>query len=311
MTHRSTPGLICMATGLLAAATPYALELEVQRFDNSGGVPLGYQDVSDGIDPGQVVNVSAEPFEDYLIPNNSGSAGITAAKFGGEYITESTVADMGGDSGGANSLANIDIYQVVFQWTDGDPLPAASDYYGVSWSGWSSSGTASLDTRVDLAAEGTVTVYHWFNDGWNYADGGHDTLDGHNLTVTHLNAAGDTIAEESVVLPSGGAEDIFGDHRQFYTAIISATRTAAGDYLLINNTGGNIGYKGTAITVEESAGPETGPGEFSEFELVDSWLDSGSFMGWVNVEYYPYVWVSHLDDYIYSAEGSGWYYISK
>lgn len=305
---RTRTGII--AGSLLVGLSAFGLELEVQRFDNSGSVPAGYQDVSGGIDSGAVVNLSADPFVDYIIPNNSGSAGLTAVKFGGEYVAETTVADMGGNNGGANNLTGTDRFQVVFQWDDGDPLPFGEDYYGVSWSNWSADSTATLTTRINLASDQEVMVYHWFNDGWNYADGGHSTLSGHNLTVTHYDAGGGVVAEESVVLPSGGAEDIFGDHRQFYSAIIKATRTGEGDYLVITNLGGNIGYKGTGVALLGDAEPTMGPGEFSDYELVDGWVNSGDFMGWVYVGDYPWVRPLALDKYIF-ASGSGWYYIAK
>ncbi|MGC9452365.1 MAG: hypothetical protein ACP5I4_13065 [Oceanipulchritudo sp.] len=292
---------------LLGAATTHGLTLEVQKFDNSGSVPAGYQDVSDGIEAAEVINVSTDPFVDYLIPSNSGSAGITAAKFGGSYITESTAPDL---PGGANSLIDPDKYQVVYTWDDGDPLPFGSDYYGVSWGGWSASETVTMTTRIDLVTDEEVTVYHWFNDGWNYADGGHDTLTGHNLTVTHYNGSGGVIAEETVTLPSGGAEDIFGDHRQFYASIMTATRTAAGDYLVITNLGANVGYKGTAVALLGGGGEQTWNG----YPLrPDGYVDTTPWMGFVyagNAEA-KWVWNINLAKWVYVNDDSGWVYLPK
>jgi hypothetical protein len=305
-----TTHLMTLAGGLLAAGTASALTLEIQNFGEGEPIPAGYQNVTDGVDAEAVINVSSDPFVDYLIPSNSGSAGITAQKFGGEYITSSTAAEMGGNNGGANSLIDPDAYQVVFAWEDGDPLPFGEDYYGVSWANWGADTVATLETRIELAAEEEVTVYHWFNDGWNYADGGHNVLAGHNITVTQYTADGTEVSSESAVLSSGGAESFFGDHRQFYSGIIKATRTAPGDYLIIENEGGNIGYKGTAVALLGDTGGNTGPGDFSDYELVDGWVDSGSFMGWVYVESHPWVFPLALDKWIY-AGGEGWFFVEK
>jgi hypothetical protein len=152
-----------------------------------------------------------------------------------------------------------------------------------------------------------VTIYHWFNDGWNYADGGHNVLAGHILTVTLYDAADAEIASESVTLPSGGAESFFGDHRQFYSSIISASRTAEGDYLVITNEGGNIGYKGTAVALGGDA-PETWYG----YEVdAEGWTFTGDWMGWVNVAFDPYIWSLALDKYVVVTDGSGWVYIPR
>ncbi|MGC9452926.1 MAG: hypothetical protein ACP5I4_15925, partial [Oceanipulchritudo sp.] len=68
------------ATLLLAAQAAFgALDVTVESF-RDGNIPDGYSDVSSGVQTGEVILVSEEPFLDYLIPNNSGSAGITAQK---------------------------------------------------------------------------------------------------------------------------------------------------------------------------------------------------------------------------------------
>jgi hypothetical protein len=298
------------AAAVLAAANLQALTLEVQKFEEGGAIPAGYQDVSDGIDAEASFNVSADPFVDYLIPNNAGSAGITAQKDGGQYITSSTVDSMGGNASGANSLIDPDRFQVVFQWDDGTPLPIGSDFYGVSWANFLADSTATLETRVDLPTDEEVTIYHWFNDGFNYTDG-HDTLAGHVLTVTLFAADGSEIASETMTLGSGGAESFFGDHRQFYSSIITATRTAEGDYLVITNVGGNIGYKGTAVAILESTGT-TWNGfsvDAQGFADTGTWLNGVVFVpnpadeaGWV----YAYA----LAKYVYVTP-SGWVYIPR
>jgi hypothetical protein len=60
-------------------------------------------------------------------------------------------------------------------------------------------------------------------------------------------------------------------------------------------------------------GGNMGPGEFSDYEVDEQgWvLTPAEFLGAVNVEYYPYIYVWNLGRYIYSEAGTGWYYISR
>lgn len=291
-----------IGAAFLAAASLQGLTLEVQKVENGQPIPAGYQDVSDGIEASEVLNVSADPFVDYLIPNNSGSAGITAQKDGGMYITASNIDTFGG----ANNLITPDILQVVFEWSDGTPLPFGSEFYGVTWGGWSADAVTTLTTRVDLASSEEVTVYHWFNDGWNYADGGHSVLSGHVLTITQYTAGGTEVASETTTIPSGGAEDFFGDHRMFCSSIITATATAAGDYLIITNEGGNVGYKGTAVALLGGSGGQTWNG----YDVSpDGWVDTMDWMGMVNVTSDPWIWSLDLGKYVYIVDGSGWVYV--
>jgi hypothetical protein len=245
MAIRTLP--IAAALALAACSATAALDVLVESF-RDGNIPAGYVDVSGGVQPGDTLRVSEEPFLDYLIPNNSGSAGVVAGRTGGPYIQDTTVSEL---TGGANSLANPDRFQVVFEWSDGEPLPFGADHYGVSWGGWSASETASLTTRIQFPDTDPVRIYHWFNDGWNYAN--HDLLEGHNLTVTLYDSGGTPREQFTEVLPSGGAEDIFGDHRQFYTARIDVSGHAAGDFLIIRNEGGNVGFRGMAVSRGEAA----------------------------------------------------------
>ncbi|MCD8483350.1 MAG: hypothetical protein LR015_12235 [Verrucomicrobia bacterium] len=299
--------LLTLLAASVASSGAFALTLEVQRFGGDLPTPAGYHDVAAGINPDLVVRVSEEPFVDYLIPSNSGTAGIIAQKAGGLFIASSTVNSFGG----ANNLINPDRYQVVFEWEDGTPLPLASDFYGVSWSGWSNTEVANLTTRVNLATDAAVTVFHWFNDGWNYASGGHTVLTGHVLSIRHYNAAGTEIDSISAVLPSGGAESIFGDHRQFYSAIITATRANEGDYLIITNEGGNIGYKGTAVAIMDSGPTDPkGPGVFEDYDVENGWVDTGDWLGWVYVEHYPWVFNNSLQNWMYAAV-DGWFYVVR
>lgn len=298
LTHAST-----FAALLLPSLNTFALTLEVERFANGQPLPFGYQEViQTGIDPAEVIKVSEAPYIDYMIPNNQGSSGITAQKQGGQFLTGTNAADPGGGFLGANNYPDPDRWHVVFEWTDGLPLPFSSDYYGVSHSGWSATAVSNLITRVDLASTETLTIYHWFNDGWDYNN--HTLLDGHVLTVTQYAADGNTVDSASVLLPSGGAEAFFGDHRQFYTSTITATATGEGDFLIISNEGANVGYKGTAVAILDSGTPKWLGFDVSEAGDANS-LD---WLGWVNVNYAPWIWAYNMDQYVFIEDASGWIY---
>ena len=53
-------------------------------------------------------------------------------------------------------------------------------------------------------------------------------------------------------------------------------------------------------------------GMFNGFEVVDGWVDTGDFVGWVNITHYPYVYLLSMEAYGYAApsdSGDGWLYI--
>jgi hypothetical protein len=66
-----------------------------------------------------------------------------------------------------------------------------------------------------------------------------------------------------------------------------------------------------SLTLEfGGAGPEFGPGVFSEYVLVDGWVDTGDWLALVFTGEYPWAYSLSLDKYIY-AGGSDWFYIPK
>lgn len=306
------PKTTLIVSTLLATASLQGLTLEVDNFQNDelqneDLLPFGYQEVVlTPINEDKVIKVSEPPYVDYLIPNNQGTSGITAQKQGGQYITGSNAADPGGGFLGANNYPDPDRWHVVFEWTDGLPLPFGADYWGVSHSGWSATQVSNLITRIDLPTTEEVTIHHWFNDGWNYANGGHDTLTGHVLTATHYAADGSVIDTREATLPSGGAEQFFGNHRQFYFASITATATGEGEFLIISNQGANIGYKGTAVALLGESGDDTWYG-YNVLESGD--VDSGTWLGWINVVNDPWIWSYSLEKYLFIGDNSGWVFI--
>jgi len=60
----------------------------------------------------------------------------------------------------------------------------------------------------------------------------------------------------------------------------------------------------------DDVGPDMGPGVFSDYELVDGYVNTGDWMGWVYVEDYPWALVVNLNKYVYSG-GNGWFFIRK
>lgn len=64
------------------------------------------------------------------------------------------------------------------------------------------------------------------------------------------------------------------------------------------------------LTLEFGDAVVKGPGVFSDYDVVDGYVNTGDWMGWVYVEEYPYVYVSVLDKYIY-AGGDSWFYVAK
>lgn len=296
--------LLCFC-GAFATSVALALEVEVQRFSADGPVPFGYQKVTDGIDATAVLDLRDDRYVDYLITRNSGNPGITAQKQAGAFLRASTVDQFNG----ANRLTHPDAWHVVFRWDDGEPLRFGRDFYGVTWHGWSETEAVTLQTRIHLATTGPVRVYHFFNDGWDYAH--HTMLEAHQFTVTHHGADGSVRAVEARALTHGGAETWFGDHRQFYTAIIEATRIAEGDYLILAHEAANIGYKGTVVALGEDTGAR-GPGVFAAYALADGWVDTGDWLGPVYVARYPIVYVHRLQRFLFSPDNlaqPGWFYV--
>lgn len=55
-------------------------------------------------------------------------------------------------------------------------------------------------------------------------------------------------------------------------------------------------------------------GQFNGYPQDGDWIDTGDFMGWVNIMHYPWVYVQDLGDYVYdgaSESDSGWIYRPK
>jgi hypothetical protein len=57
--------------------------------------------------------------------------------------------------------------------------------------------------------------------------------------------------------------------------------------------------------------PQEGLGIFEGYPWIDNWVDTGGFLGWANVQDYPWVFLDSQTKYIYataSGSPSGWVY---
>lgn len=305
--------------------------------DTSDGVGFVYNGNYDS--EATALKLSEAPWVDYMVAFNGGIAGVLAEKVGGTFLeaSESTISGLSGGSNGDFAPEEIprpagEVYSLFANWTDGSPLPSSpGDWYGVSWGGWSSTDIETLEVKVNLTSDQAVNVAHFFNDGWIYStdlDGTigdfHQTLDGHEFSVKHYDANDGLIAEQQFVLPSGGAQDIVAagpdlgrplikNHKQFYTATITVTPSGAGEYLLLNHRGGNIGYRLTAVTVGNDRPWEEGSGTdiWNGYPVDNGIVDTGGWLGFLYVELDPWIWSYSLGKYTHIPDDSGWVYIPK
>ena len=57
------------------------------------------------------------------------------------------------------------------------------------------------------------------------------------------------------------------------------------------------------------ARPGLGYGIFEEYPMEDFWINTGYYLGWANVQHYPWVYIDKLDRYAY-AQGQ-WFYLPR
>lgn len=65
--------------------------------------------------------------------------------------------------------------------------------------------------------------------------------------------------------------------------------------------------------ITTSAGTSTpkGPGIFGEYDLINGYVNTGDWLGWVEVTNYPYCWVTNLDKYVFVTDPAGWVFVAK
>jgi hypothetical protein len=52
-----------------------------------------------------------------------------------------------------------------------------------------------------------------------------------------------------------------------------------------------------------------GPPPFDAYDLVDGYVDTGSWLGWTYVENAPWAYVVDLSKWVYVNDTSGWIYL--
>ena len=57
------------------------------------------------------------------------------------------------------------------------------------------------------------------------------------------------------------------------------------------------------------ADPNAGLGVFEDYPMTGDWVDSGNYLGWVNVAHYPWVYVDRISKYVY-MDGQ-WMYVPR
>lgn len=73
----------------------------------------------------------------------------------------------------------------------------------------------------------------------------------------------------------------------------------------IGNNGRSIPFIDDLGFVQEAAG-ETW---YGYPVAAEQWVDTGAWMGWVNIAFDPWIWVDALSKYVYIGDDSGWAYI--
>jgi len=138
---------------------------------------------------------------------------------------------------GAHTIDTIN--KVLFSYTDG-VAPVSGDSGTLARTNWMSDSDA--DGIMSLRAEvGVSQLYltQWFN----YSDELEGWAKGHTLTATLYDAANVQLGQASWAAPSGLPTGFINP----YTATIEVQGGSAGDYLILEHSTSNIGYRGTMV----------------------------------------------------------------
>lgn len=65
------------------------------------------------------------------------------------------------------------------------------------------------------------------------------------------------------------------------------------------------------LTTSPGADPVMGPGVFSDFAMVNGYVDTGDWLGTVYAADYPWVYVFDMSKFVYFADEGGWTYLLK
>jgi hypothetical protein len=259
--------LICTIASCLPALwlAGQTLEIETQLFqpgNNTLGEAFGWSTKTDKEIPED--NKPTEPVEptvnlddpaviDWLTAEHRGTAGVYDLK-----ATDDFVFTFEGFSGSDNFEGGhrFDDAQVFFGYTNGVNFNVPRDggvAFGTSFNG-ADDGEASLQIRVDVGNRNLV-VYHW----WNFGYGSFE-----NLNVSLHSEDGTELASTVYAFDTSNAAELGLDiapgadyYSVNFTSIIEVQGSADGDYLLIENIGTNVGWRGTAAATERFHEEET------------------------------------------------------
>lgn len=242
--------------------------------------------------PGEVVDFDQMQASDWIVPNNLSAFGPGVFD---RMLTDTPRIQALEPSGFGSSGAHhqYDAYIVPIVYSNGE-LTGQSDvngYWATSWIGDDAGGNATWEFRVAVDAD-TLEVWHW----WNHGLGNYQLV-----TATLYNSAGDELVKETVMEHS---TTIF---RQ-YTTIINVTGSAAGDYMLIEHQGTNVGWRGSAVIASSTGPVEPEFGPFTDYPRESGFADTGDWLGHVFIEgTYPYVYIANLRTWAFAS--SAWLYL--
>ncbi len=129
--------------------------------------------------------------------------------------------------------------KVLFSYTDG--VAPVSDTDVLARTNWMSDSDANgiMSLRAEVG-NSELLLTQWFN----YSDEGEGWPKGHTLTVTLYNAGGTQLDQAIWSAPSGLSAGFINP----YTATVTIEGSNPGDYLILQHSTSNIGYRGTMVT---------------------------------------------------------------
>jgi hypothetical protein len=247
------------ALGLTAQSVTILENQLFQPGNNDLGEAFGWSTKTDKDIPDD--NKPTEPVEptvdlddpaviDWMTAEHRGTAGVYDLK-----ATDNFVLTFQGFSGSDNfeSGHRFDEAQVFFGYTGGVNFNVPRDggvAFGTSFNG-ADDGEAALHIRVDVD-DRLLYVYHWWNFG--YGDFENLNLSLHSADGTELDADGfefNTQIAPSLGLDIAPGADYYSVN---FTTIIEVQGTAEGDYLVMENIGTNVGWRGTAVATSRLDG---------------------------------------------------------
>ncbi|OPZ30585.1 MAG: PEP-CTERM motif protein [Lentisphaerae bacterium ADurb.BinA184] len=169
----------------------------------------------------------------YTEPGNEKADGTILSDFLLGYVST-------GYTGGHMTDAD----QVRFAYTDGDSPAAEPNRIGNNWMTDKGTGAGIMHLRAEVGAE-KLRLVQWFN----YSDSSSSPqTKSHTLTATLYDSFGLPLSQVVWTAPPQQKGFI-----RNYTAYINVWGDADGDYLVLEHTTTNIGYRGTMVIPEPAS----------------------------------------------------------